>query len=145
MKTASQFLKHNSLVIGITLMFLYTWPLDLSNAGILPIKFPFAIYITLGWGFIFVSLVMTWLTLGRDEMVKLFKRFFLWRVNWKWYLVAILLLPALRFAAILLTAWLTGIPADYNHPMIRDVVPRVSRVATHAPARVRRTSRRSHE
>ena len=124
MKTASQFLKHNSLVIGITLMFLYTWPLDLSNAGILPIKFPFAIYITLGWGFIFVSLVMTWLTLGRDEMVKLFKRFFLWRVNWKWYLVAILLLPALRFAAILLTAWLTGIPADYNHPMIRDVVPR---------------------
>ena len=123
MKTASPFLKRHSLVIGIVLMFLYTWTFDLSNAGILPLQIPFPIYITLGWGFIFVSLVMTWLTLGRDEMVKLFKRFFLWRVHWKWYLVAILLLPALRFAAIPLTAWLTGVPADYSHPMIRDIVP----------------------
>ena len=123
MKTAAQFLKHNSLVIGITLMFLYTWPFDLSSAGILPLQIPFPIYITLGWGFIFVSLVMTLLTLGRDEMVKLFKRFFLWRVHWMWYLSAILLLPTLHFAAILLTAWLTGVPADYKHSMIRDFVP----------------------
>jgi len=72
---------------------------------------------------IIVSLFMTWLTLGKEAMKTLFKRFFLWRVNWKWYLVAILLMPALRFAAIPLTAWLTGIPADYSHPMIRDVVP----------------------
>jgi uncharacterized protein len=56
-------------------------------------------------------------------MKTLFKRFFLWRVDWKWYLVAILLFPTLRFTAILLTAWLTGVPADYSHPMIRDLVP----------------------
>ena len=56
-------------------------------------------------------------------MVRLFKRFFLWRVGWMWYLVAILLLPTLRFAAIPLTSWLTRVPADYSHPMIRDVVP----------------------
>ena len=123
MNTASQFLKRHSLVIGIILMFLYTWTVDLSNSGVLPFKFPFAVVLTVGWGFIFVSLFMTWLTLGKEPMKTLFKRFFLWRVNWRWYLVAILLMPALRFAAIPLTAWLTGVPADYSHPVIRDLVP----------------------
>lgn len=117
------FLKRHSLVIGLALMFLYTWTIDLSNSGVLPFKVPFAVSLTLGWGFILVSLFMTWLTLGKEAMKTLFKRFFLWRVGWKWYLVAILLLPALRFTAIPLTEWLTGIPANYSHPMIRDVVP----------------------
>lgn len=49
MNTASQFLKRHSLVIGIILMFLYTWTFDLSNSGVLPFKFPFAIYLNLGW------------------------------------------------------------------------------------------------
>lgn len=123
MNTFTFFLKRHSLVIGIILMFLYTWTIDLSNPGILPFRVPFAIALTVGWGFIFVSLFMTWLTLGKDEMLRLFKRFYLWRVNWKWWLVALLLSPALRFTAFLLTPLLTGIPADYSHPMIRDVVP----------------------
>ena len=94
MKAATQFLKRHSLVIGIILMFLYTWPIDLSNAGILPLQIPFPVYITLGWGFIIVSLFMTWLTLGKEAMKTFFKRFFLWRVDWKWWLAALLLLPA---------------------------------------------------
>lgn len=117
------FLKRHSLVIGIALMFLYTWAIDLSNSGVLPFKVPFAVAITLGWGFIFVSLFMTWLTLGKAEMIKLFKRFFLWRVDRKWWMVALLLSPTLQFASVLLTSWLTRAPADYSHPMIRDVVP----------------------
>lgn len=117
------FLNRHSLVIGLSLMFLYTWTIDLSNSGVLPFKVPFFVAITLGWGFIFVSLLMTWLTLGKDEAMKLFKRFFLWRVDWKWWMVALLLLPALRFIAIPLTTLLTGIPADYSRPMISDVVP----------------------
>jgi len=117
------FIKRHSLVVGLVLMFLYTWTIDLSNSGVLPLKVPFAVALTVGWGFIFVSLFMTWLTLGKDAMKTLFKRYFLWRVGWKWWLVAILLMPALRFAAIPVTEWLTGVPADYSHPMIRDVVP----------------------
>jgi len=116
-------LKRNSLVIGLALMFIYTWTIDLSNSGVLPFKVPFVIGLTVGWGFIFVSLFMTRLTLGKEAMKTLFKRLFIWRVGWKWYLVAILLMPTLRFAAIPLTAWLTGIPADYSHPMIREFVP----------------------
>jgi len=121
--TQSDFLKRNSLVVGIVLMFLYTWTIDLSNSGVLPFKVPFAVALTVGWGFIFVSLFMTWLTLGKEAMKTLFKRFFLWRVEWKWYLVAILLMPALRFAAIPLTSWLTAVPADYSHPTIRNIIP----------------------
>lgn len=117
------FLKRHSLVIGLALMFLYTWTIDLSNSGVLPFKVPFVVAITLGWGFIFVSLSMTWVTIGKEEMVKLFRRFFLWRVGWKWWLVAVVLLPALRVTAVLLTPLLTGVPVDYSHPMIRDVVP----------------------
>ena len=123
LSTQTSFLKRHSLVIGIALMFLYTWTIDLSNSGVLPFKVPFVVALTVGWGFIFVSLFMTWLTLGKEAMKTIFKRFFLWRVGWKWYLVAILLLPTLRFAAIPLTAWLTRVPADYSHPMIREVVP----------------------
>ena len=123
MNISTNSLKRHSLIIGLALMFLYTWTIDLSNSGVLPFKVPFAVALTVGWGFIFVSLFMTWATLGRDEMVKLFKRFFIWRVGWKWWLIAILLSPALQFASILLTSWLTRVPADYSHPMIRDVVP----------------------
>lgn len=117
------FLKRHSLIVGLALMFLYTWTIDLSNSSVLPFKVPFFVYITLGWGFIFVSLLMTGLTLGKDAVIELLKRFLLWRVNWRWYLAAILLLPALQFASILLTSWLTRVPVDFSHPMIREVVP----------------------
>ncbi len=117
------FLKRHSLIIGLVLMFLYTWTIDLSNSGVLPFDVPFPVYITLGWGFILVSLLMTRLTLGKAEMLKFFKRFFIWRVGWKWWLAALLLLPALQFASVLLTAWLTRLPVDFSRPMIREVVP----------------------
>jgi membrane protease YdiL (CAAX protease family) len=117
------FLKRHSLAVGLALMFLYTWPIDLSNSGVLPFKVPFAVAITLGWGFIFVSVFMTWATLGRDALIAFLKRFLLWRVGWKWWIAALAFLPALRFASIFLTSWLTRVPADYSHPMIRDVVP----------------------
>lgn len=119
----SSFLKRHTLITGIMLMFLFTWTIDLSNSGVLPFKVPLAVALTVGWGFIFVSLFMTWLTLGKDAMVALFKRFFLWRVGWIWYLVAILLMPALQFASVLLNSWLSHAPVDYSQPMIREVVP----------------------
>ena len=65
MNTSTDFLKRHSLIIGLALMFLYTWTIDLSNSGVLPFKVPFAVALTAGWGFIFVSLFMTWLTLGK--------------------------------------------------------------------------------
>lgn len=123
MQQAVEFLKRHSLVIGILLMFLLTWPIDLANSGILPVPVPFVVGLLLGWGFVFASLIMTGLTLGKDGVVALLKRFLIWRVNWKWYLVAFLLFPAMEFASVLLTAWLTGVPADFGNIVVYQVVP----------------------
>ena len=115
------FLNRHSLVIGLILMFLYTWTIDLANSGVLPFEVPFPIYITLGWGFIFASLLMTWLTLGKDETVMLFKRFFLWRVGWKWFLAALLLEPACILAGVYLNAALTRTPPNFSAVMAYQI------------------------
>lgn len=109
-----EFLKRNSLGIGIIMMFLFTWPIDLANSGVLPVKVPFAVYIILGWGFIFASLIMTGLTLGRGGVITLAKRFLIWRVEWKWYLTAFLLLPMIFASAVLLKAALTQSSTDFS-------------------------------
>jgi membrane protease YdiL (CAAX protease family) len=114
MKQSAGFLKRHSLVIGIILMFLLTWPIDLANSGVLPFQVPFAVYITLGYGFVFASLIMTGLTLGRDAVIALLKRFLIWRVGWKWFLVALLLFPAIQFSAVLLNAAFTQTPIDFS-------------------------------
>lgn len=116
-----EYLKHHSLIIGLALMFLYTWTIDLANSGVLLLQFPFAIYITLGWGFIFASLLMTGLTLGRDAMTTLFKRFFIWRVGWKWFLPALLLEPACIVAGVYLNAALTQSPPDFSTVMAYQI------------------------
>lgn len=113
MKKATGFLKRHSLVIGIVLMFALTWPIDLANSGILPFKVPFMIYLTLGYGFIYASLLMTGLTLGKEGVVALLKRFLLWRAGWKWYL-ALMIMPSLTVMGVLLNAALTQTPIDFS-------------------------------
>lgn len=114
MNTTTAFLKRHSLVIGIALMFLLTWPIDLANSGFMPFQVPFVVYIFLGWGFVLASVIMTGLTLGRDGVMALLRRFLIWRVEWKWYLAAFLLLPSMQIAAILLSAALSQRPIDFS-------------------------------
>lgn len=108
------FLHRHSLMVGIVLMFLYTWTIDLANSGILPFQIPFPIYITLGWGFIFASLLMTSLTLGNDAVIALLKRYVQWRVGWKWFLAAALLEPAFIIAGVYINAMLTQVQPDFS-------------------------------
>jgi membrane protease YdiL (CAAX protease family) len=114
MKTLLEFIKRHSLFAGILLMFLLTWPIDLANSGLIPLDVPFLVYILLGWGFIIASLIMTGLALGKQAAIALAKRFLLWRVSWKWYLVALLLFPAITLAAVFLNAALSGTPIDFS-------------------------------
>ncbi len=107
-------LKRHSLILGIALMFFYTWTIDLSNAGILPFRVPFPIYITLGWGFIFASVIMTGLTLGKEAVITLLKRYVQWRVGWKWFLVALLLEPVFIIGGVYLYAVLTQVEPDFS-------------------------------
>lgn len=114
MKKTTNFLKHHSLVIGIFLMFALTWPIDLATSGILPIQFPFIVYLFLGWGFIFAAVIMTGLTLGRDGVVALLKRYLQWRVGWRWYLAAFLLPPVLIALAVYIHTAFTGTSPDFS-------------------------------
>jgi len=102
-------------------MFLLTWPIDLANSKVLPFQIPFVLYLFLGWGFIFASLIMTGLTLGRAAVIALLKRFLIWRVGWKWYLVVLLLTPAIQLISILLNAILTKAPVDFNNVYGRNI------------------------
>ena len=115
------FLKRHSLVIGLILMFLYTWTIDLSNSDILPFSVPFFVTITLGWGFIFASLLMTWLTLGKEEVVQLFKRFLIWRVGWTWWIAALLLEPFCIVTGVYLNAALAQVPPDFSTVMAYQI------------------------
>jgi membrane protease YdiL (CAAX protease family) len=114
MFTLIQFIKRHSLIAGLALMFLLTWPIELAKAGKLPFQPPFLVTLFLGWGFIFASLIMTGLTSGTGEMIALLKRFLIWKVSWRWYLVAFLLFPAIFVSAVLLNSLLTKTPVDFS-------------------------------
>jgi membrane protease YdiL (CAAX protease family) len=117
MSTFTQFLKRHSLAAGLMLMFLLTWPIDLANNGVMPYQVPFAVYILLGYGFVIASIIMTWLTLGKEGVITLLRRYLLWRIDWKWYLVAFFLAPVLFLLGVYLNAALTQTPPDYSTVM----------------------------
>lgn len=114
MKTFIEFLKRHSLIAGIFLIFLLTWPIDFANASLLPFKVPYIVSITFGWGIIFASLIMTGLTLGKNGVIDLLKRFLIWRVRWTWYLAAFLLYPTIFLSAVLINAVWTQTPIDFS-------------------------------
>lgn len=114
MNSSTGFLKRYSLIIGILLMFLLTWPIDLANAGLLPFQVPEVLAIFVGWGFILASLIMTGLTLGKAGVIALLKRYLIWRVDWKWYLVAFLLIPLISLIGVYLNAALTQTSVDFS-------------------------------
>lgn len=114
MNKTIEFLKRHSLVIGILLMFALTWPIDLANSGILPIQFPFIMYLFLGWGFIVAAVTMTRLTLGKSGVISLLKRYMQWRVGWKWYVAALLIPTGLIALGVYINAALTGVAPDFS-------------------------------
>jgi membrane protease YdiL (CAAX protease family) len=114
MNPTTAFLKRHSLVLGIVLMFLFTWSLDLVNTGIVKLNIPFIFLLFLGWGFGFASVIMTGLTLGKEAVFTLIKRYFQWRVGWKWYLAALFLEPLLIVLGVYGNALVTGVAPDFS-------------------------------
>lgn len=106
-------LKRHALPIGVALMYAFTWPILLSAAGVLHVRFPAFTYLLPGWGFIFASALMTGLVLGPQGLGTLLKRFLIWRVGWRWY-AALLIIPAVDLAGIYLHAILTHTAPDFG-------------------------------
>jgi uncharacterized protein len=121
MQKLTGFLNRHSLVVGIVLMFALTWPIDMAYLGLLPFNVPFLLYLFLGWGFIVASVIMTGLTLGKDGVVALLKRYVQWRVGWKWYLAAFLLAPGLIVLAVYIHAALVSVPPDFSTVMAHKI------------------------
>jgi membrane protease YdiL (CAAX protease family) len=57
---------------------------------------------------------MTGLTLGKEGVIALLKRFLIWRVGWKWYLVVFLLMPSLQVVSVLLSVIVRQTPIDFS-------------------------------
>ncbi len=117
MTGARGFLKRHALGGGLVLMFLLTWPIDLANSGLLPVRLPFAVPILVGYGFVVASLLVTWLSDGPGAVVALLRRFLIWRVRPKWYLIAFLLFPVIVLAAVGVNAALTQRPVAFSTVM----------------------------
>jgi uncharacterized protein len=100
---------------------LLTWPVDLANAGLLPFQVPLAAAIFIGYGFVIASLLMTGLTLGRDGVLRLLRRFLIWRVGWQWYAVAFLLIPTLSVLGLWLDVWLRQTPLDFSQVLAYEM------------------------
>jgi membrane protease YdiL (CAAX protease family) len=118
------FLKRHALIMGIVLMFLLTWPIYLANMGLLPIRIPDVAGLMIGYGLAIAALIMTGLTLGGGGVIALLKRFLIWRVGWKWYLVTFLLYPAISVSAVVLNAAITQTPIDFSTVVARDLFGR---------------------
>lgn len=72
-----EILKRHPLMIGILLMFVLTWPLY-AQLGLF-----------VGHGVGLAALIMTGFTLGRGGIGALLRRFLIWRVEVRWYLVVL--------------------------------------------------------
>lgn len=106
--------RKHSVIIGLALMFLLTWPIDLAGGGYVPWKVPETVGLLVGYGFVIAALVMSALTLGADGVKALLKRFLIGRVGWRWYLTAFFLYPALMTAAVYLDTLRSGIAPDFS-------------------------------
>ena len=115
MDNNTTFVKRHSLVIGIVVMFLFPWPISLAASGVMPYRVPDIVATLDTWGFVVASLLMTGITLGKEGVVALVKRFLIWRVRWTWYLAALFLLPAIQTATFLLRAAFTQTRIDFSN------------------------------
>lgn len=120
-KKLSTTLRRHDLLIGIMLMFVLTWPIDLALAaesrGMLPFSVPFPVAMSVGYGFVAASLIMTGLLKGKKGVLALLRRFLMWRVGVRWYLVVLGLYPLIYLAAIGVNILLGGQTPDITDSM----------------------------
>jgi membrane protease YdiL (CAAX protease family) len=73
-----EIIKRQPLMLGIILMFAFTWPI--YNA----------VGLVIGWGLSLAALIVTVIAYGWGAMKNLLRRFLIWRVALGWYAVALI-------------------------------------------------------
>ena len=103
-----QFLQHYPLVCYFVMAYGFSWlawlPYVLSQGKVgflLAILSQFALLPGLYLGPFMAGFLMTAATEGKPGVRRLLRRFVLWRVNWRWYLFALVGIPVLLFLGYL--------------------------------------------
>ena len=106
------------LVLCFALAYLFSWllwlPLLSSSQTGFPARAPFILYYLGTAGPALAALVLAGLDSGREGVWSLLSKLAIWRVSFKWYLVALLLPAIVRFTALSALYALGYISADFS-------------------------------
>lgn len=106
-------------------MFAFTWPIDLALAaesrGLLGFNMPLVLALSLGYGIVLATLLMTGLLRGKRGITALLRHYLIWRVKSVWYLVALLLPAAIYLAAIGLSVLFYGQTVDFSNTIAHQL------------------------
>jgi len=130
--------QRHSLGYGFALMFALTWPVDLAAAaeshGVIAVHVPEILRICVGYGFVAAAVIMTGATLGATGVKNLLSRFLIWRVNYYWYVIALLGSACVDLAAIALYSLAVGQWPDFDRVMAREIAGSATNLWLFAPA-----------
>jgi membrane protease YdiL (CAAX protease family) len=117
--------KRHPLLVGFSLIFVLTWPLELGLAAqshrLLPFHIPDALGLLAGYGVVLASLISTGLTLGWSGVRALLRQFLVWRVGVRWYVVALFGAAAIDGVALAISALLTGTTRDFSRVLAHQI------------------------
>lgn len=98
------FVRRNQLLVMYVLMFVLAYPgliwEVLYSQGLAPIQSPIVVSIFTGWGPGIAAVIVSAIALGKSGAKDLLRRFLVWRVGVRWYLVAFLLLAVVILGGI---------------------------------------------
>jgi membrane protease YdiL (CAAX protease family) len=121
----SGFARRHSLALGLLLIFALTWPLELGLAAqshrLLPFHIPDALGLFAGYGIVLAALISTGLTLGRQGVRDLLRRFLVWKVGVRWYAIALLGAALVDLLAIGINALVSGTSPDFSKVLARQI------------------------
>ncbi|MDT0348778.1 hypothetical protein [Pseudonocardia charpentierae] len=120
-------LRRHPVLGGFILMFACTWPIDLWAAadshGWTALHIPPVLQLLVGYGFVVAALIATGIVDGRGGIRTLLRRFLIWRVGLRWYVVVLLGFAVVDLTAIALYIVLGGAVPDFAHPFAVQIMP----------------------
>lgn len=118
-------LRRYPVICGFALMFVCTWPVDLwaaasSRGWVSPI--PPVLPLLVGYGFVVAALSMTAILDGRAGVGALLRRFLIWRVGARWYVVVLLGPVVVDLAGIAVDALQRGAVPAFDRPLALQII-----------------------
>lgn len=114
----SKRIKKHPILAFFTLALLISWagwiPYAAAKSGMLKLDIPSEIIWIAEFGPSFSAILITLLIYGSSELKNLLRGLFVWRVNIKWYVLAILTIPMLILFSIGLDVLIAGTSYDFS-------------------------------